>query len=228
MLKKILSYAVLLSMIFGLTGCGSSDKKSDINSNNSPQKQEEKKEEKKELSESDKMILKRGNLFDEKLAFDTGNYIEAEIPSGEYAFVKFDGSGSYYSEEDAAGNIIDNENFSSFGYVKVYSHGNLETQGALVNITAFDKLGVKGAKELYEILNDKKDWNQSGFYKVGYDLEPGKYVVESTGSGYWAILTGPVGSNDIVKNDNFNGKAKINLSKGQYLELYKAIIYKAE
>lgn len=184
-------------------------------------------EEPKELTESEKMVIKLSDLIDEGLVYDTGDYIQGEIPAGEYAFVKFDGSGSYYEEDDAAGNIIDNENFDSFGYVKVHASGNLETGGVLVSISAFDKLGVKGAKELYEILNDHKDWNQSGCYKVGVDIDPGKYVLESLGSGYWEINKGPIGSGDIVDNDNFNGKASVNIKNGQYLKLSRAKFIKS-
>lgn len=178
----------------------------------------------KELTESEKMIVKISTLFDEKLAFDTGSYIKGDIPAGEYAFVKFDGSGSYYEEDDAAGNIVDNENFDSFGYVKVHSVGNITTRGVLININAFEKLEVTGAKEIYEILNGQSDYNQSGYYKVGVDIPAGTYVLESIGSAYYAIMTGPVSDNDIVDNDNFNGKKQITISNGQYLDLSRAKI----
>ena len=160
------------------------DNDSDRNSYSEKKKSSntKKENEKVELTESEKMIVKLHSLLEEKLVFDTGSYIQGDIPAGEYAFVKFDDSGSYYEEDDAAGNIIDNENFSSFGYVKVHGSGDLTTRGILVNISAFERLGVSGAKELYEILNEKENWNQSGFYKVGYDIEPGRYIIESMGS----------------------------------------------
>lgn len=178
----------------------------------------------KELSESDKMLLKISDLIDDKLAFDTGDYINGDIPSGEYAFVKFSGSGSYYSEEDASGNIIDNENFDSFGYVKVHGVGNITTQGALINISAFEQLGVTSAKEIYQILNSQENYNQSGYYKIGTDIPAGKYVLESIGSGYYAIMSGPVGNSDIVDNDNFNGRTEINVRDGQYLKISRVQI----
>lgn len=178
-----------------------------------------------ELSAKEKMMQKLATLIEQKqYVFDTGNYIAGEIPVGEYAFIKFDGSGTYYSEEDAGGNIIDNENFDSFGYVKVHGLGNLTTQGLLVNINAFKQLEISGAKELYEILNDQYNYNQGGYYKVGVDIEPGKYTIESIGSGYYAILTGPLSNNDIINNDNFNGKVIVNVKKGQYLQTSRAII----
>ena len=233
MKKKILSVALILLMVFTITGCGSSSSNDDNYSNNnsssnSSNSSSTKKQETKELTESEKMIIKISALFDEKLAFDTGSYIQGDIPAGEYAFVKFSGSGSYYCEKDGTGNIVDNENFDSFGYVKVHSVGNLETRGVLINVSAFEKLGVKGAKEIYEILNNQSNWNQGGYYKVGVDIDPGSYVVESIGSGYWSIMTGPVSASDIVDNDNFSGRASINLSDGQYLKLSRATISKAE
>lgn len=178
----------------------------------------------KELSESDKMLLKIVGLMDDKLTFDTGNYIKGDIPSGEYAFVKFSGSGSYYSEEDAAGNIIDNENFDSFGYVKVHGIGAITTRGVLINVSAIEQLGVTSAKEIYQILNNQENYNQGGYYKIGVDIPAGKYILESIGSGYYAIMSGPVGNSDIVDNDNFNGRAEINVREGQYLKISRAQI----
>ncbi len=181
----------------------------------------------KEFTEAQKMLSKLVDLIDEGKAYDTGSYIKGDIVPGEYAFVKIGDTGSYYCEKDAAGNIVDNENFDSFGYVKVHGVGNLETDGALVSIDAFNELGVSGAKELYEVLHDQIDYNQGGYYKVGVDIEPGQYVVESIGgSGYWAIMTGPVSDSDIVDNDNFNGRASVNLSSGQYITISRATITK--
>lgn len=182
------------------------------------------KDEKKELTESDKMILKITSLMNENLAFDTGDYIKGDIPAGEYAFIRFSGSGQYYSEEDSAGNIIENENFDSFGYVKVHEAGNLTTRGVLVSINAFEKLEVTGAKQLYEILNNQKDYNEGGYYKVGVDIPAGQYILESYSSAYYAVMSGPVGSSDIIKNDNFNGKTSVSVRDGQYLTVSRAKI----
>ena len=219
--------AVIVAVVISLLILHSSkDSDDDYDYNDSYYNETEKPQ--KELTESEKMIAELYKLLDEKLVFDTGNYIEGEIPEGEYAFVKMSEGSGYYEEDDASGEIIDNENFSSFGYVKVHGVGNLETRGVLINVSAFERLGVSGAKEIYEKLNNKSDWNQSGYYKVGFDIEPGKYILESIGNGYWSILTGPVSSNDIVSNDNFNGKATVNLKNGQYLELNRAKVTKAE
>ena len=179
----------------------------------------------KELSAKEKMMQKLAPLIEQKkYVFDTGDYVAGEIPVDEYAFIKFDGSGTYYSEKDTAGNIIDNENFDSFGYVKVHGFGNLTTQGVLINVNVFKQLGVNSAKEIYEIINDQNNYNQGGYYKVGVDIKPGKYTLESIGSGYYAIVTGPVSNNTIIDNDIFTGKVTVNLKKGQYLNISRAII----
>ena len=195
---------------------------SDVNNSYTPSDNNSSQNTQKELTESEKMILKITALMDENLAFDTGDYIKGDIPAGEYAFIKFSGSGEYYSEEDSAGNIIENENFDSFGYVKVHAAGNLTTRGVLVSINAFEKLEVTGAKQLYEILNNKTDYHEGGYYKVGVDIPAGQYVLESYGSGYWAVMTGPVGASDIVDNDNFNGRASVSVKNGQYLTLSRS------
>lgn len=219
MKRKNLISILFLVLLIVVTGCNYTNNNVDDNLpiGSTPQR---------ELTESEKMIVKISALIDTGDAFDAGDYIKGDIPAGEYLFVKFDGGGSYYSEEDEAGNIIDNENFDSFGYVKVHATGNLETRGVLINLSVLETLGVKSGKELYETLNDKKDYNQGGCYKVGLDIEPGKYVLESFGSGYWEIMSGPVSGGDIVDNDNFNGRASINLKNGQYLSISRATITK--
>lgn len=216
---------LLLALILCITGCGNGEETTENNNTNN---ENNKKQEKQvEYTESQKMIIKISGLIDEGLAYDTGDYIIGDVKPGDYAFIKIDGGGSYYSEEDASGDIIDNENFSSFGYVKVHGTGNLETRGVLVNITAFDKLGVTSAKEIYEILNEKEDYNQAGYYKVGTDIEAGSYVVESIGgSGYFAVMSGPVGNSDIVNNDSFNGRKAVTVYDGQYLEVSRSTLTK--
>ena len=170
-------------------------------------------------------LLKIKDLVSEGLAYNSGDYKKGDITPGEYAFIQYNSSRSYYCEKDASDNIIDNENFNAFGYAKVHGVGNVETRGFLINVTAFDELNVTGAKQIYEILNHQKDYNQSGFYTVGFDIKPGKYVVESIGAhGYYAIMTGPISSGSIVKNSNFNGTANIVLNEGQYVKINRAMI----
>lgn len=172
----------------------------------------------------EKMIEKVTGLMSSKQAFDAGSYIKGDIPEGEYAFISFTEDGKYYSEKDPAGNIIDNENFDSFGYVYVHDSGNLETRGVLISTSAFSTLGVSSAKEIYEILNNVQDYKDAGWYKVGVDIQPGKYVIESYGEGYVAIMGGPVGKNDIIDNEIFNGRYSVNVTNGQYLKISRGKI----
>ncbi|PLR89518.1 hypothetical protein [Bacillus sp. T33-2] len=171
-----------------------------------------------------KMFEQIMGLIDAKQAFDSGSYIKGDLPPGEYAFISFDGSGKYYAEKDTAGNIIDNENFDSFGYVHVHDVGNIETGGVLISTGAFGTLGVSSAKEIYQVLNNVEDYKQSALYKVGTDIPAGQYVIESYGNGYVAKMSGPVGKSDIIDNENFNGRFMVNVTNGQYLQISNGTI----
>src|SRR5690606_8411951 len=70
-------------------------------------KSEPKKEEPTPKTTQEIMLEKISGLIASKEAFDTGSYVKGDIPVGDYAFISFEGSGKYYSEEDSAGNIID-------------------------------------------------------------------------------------------------------------------------
>lgn len=199
------------------------------NSNNTQQANNAQQEESKpapaeEKSPQEKMQEGVTKLIDSGQAYDTGSYVKGDIPKGEYAFVSFDGSGKYYSEEDSAGNIIDNENFDSFGYVYVQGVGNVETQGVLIKVGSLKDLGVKGAREVYEQLNSVKDYKGSAWYKVGSDIKAGQYTIKSLGEAYVAVMSGPVGNNTIVDNNNFNGKYSVNVGGGQYLVISRGEI----
>lgn len=205
-----------------------SEKDSKETNSEDEEKEEPKKEKEPEpkLTPQEEMLTKLAGLIDEGKAIDTGSYIKGDIPKGEYAFITFDGSGQYYAETDQAGEIIDNENFASFGYVHVHEKGNVETRGALVKMDALKDLGVSGAKELYEVMNDVEDYTGSAWYKVGTDIEPGQYVIESIGEGYAAVMSGPVGNNEIINNNAFSGRYSVNVSDGQYLVVSKGEIKK--
>jgi hypothetical protein len=217
----VVGVLVILGVIGGIFG-------SDTNTqqvNNQTANEENKAEEEPEVkSTQEKMLESINELMASGQAFDTGSYIKGDIPKGEYAFMTFEGSGKYYSEEDTAGNIIDNENFDSFGYVYVHDVGNIETQGVLIKVGVLKQLGAKGAKEIYEKLNNVKDYKGAAWYKVGSDISPGQYTIESLGEGYVAVMSGPVGNNEIVDNNNFNGKYSVSVQKGQYLQISRGEI----
>lgn len=228
MKQKLLTLLISVALIVSLSACSVNETTDNNASKNNVETSDYEEPTptpppQKELTEREKMISKVSELMKEDLAFDVGSYIMGDIPKGEYAFIGINSS-KYYCEEDVAGNIIDNENFQSFGYVYVHGLGNVETRGVLVSINAFAELGVTGAKQLYEIINEQPNYTQSGMYKIGVDIPAGVYTVESIGKGYFALLTGPVGNNDIIDNDNFTGRKQVSTRNGQYLQLNRVMI----
>lgn len=176
------------------------------------------------LSPRDEMREKLNTMISNGSAYAAEDYIKGDVPAGEYVFMPTTLSYGYYSEEDGAGNILDNENFDSFGYVQVHSTGNLTTDGGLVPVGSLSQLGVNGAKELFETLHEKSNYSEAGYYKAGVDIPAGNYVLESYGEAYVSVLSGPVGSSEIIDNDIFNGKYSVSLADGQYLSFSRAKI----
>lgn len=160
-------------------------------------------------------------LVEQKKIFLPGDYAQGSIPKGEYIFIS--DRGGYYGEE-RDGQIIDNANFESFGYVYNHAIGDIKSHGLLVSQEALKELGFAGAKAIYELITKQTDYNFSGHYKVGTDIPAGRYIIESAGQGYVEINKGPVGKGEILNNDNFNGSKSINLRNGQYLQLTRASI----
>lgn len=224
-------FIVALSMDSGTPEKVNENKESSVSDDTDQKTTEEvevvsKVEEPVELTPKEELLIKIMSLVEAGKAYDTGSYVKGDIPVGEYAFVSFGGSGQYYSEEDLSGNIIDNENFDSFGYVYVHGVGNITTAGALISIDAFKDLGVSSAIKIFETLNETSDYKDSGWYKVGVDIEPGTYVIESIGEAYVAVMDGPVGKSEIVDNNNFSGKYSVSVSEGQYLKVSRGSITK--
>lgn len=161
----------------------------------------------------DEKILK---LIQQKKAFEPGSYTKTQIPKGLLVFVSE--TGGYYSEE-VNGQIIDNEIFDSFGYVYNQGLGDIETQGLLIKYENFNETGFDSPKSYYENITKQKNYNFSGMYKVGVDITPGKYILESVGEGYLEVNKGAVGNSQIIRNDNFNGRKTVSLKSGEYLKL---------
>ncbi len=169
------------------------------------------------------------NLLDEFInvgqAFKPGSYSKGSIPKGEYAFIS--PKGGYFAEE-YNGQILANENFSSFGYVYVQGLGDITTRGYLISIENLKLKDKSGALSIYKSINKEIEYNFSGYYKVGLDIEPGTYKAESTGNGYIAIESGPLGRSKTVKNELFQGEKTITVSDGQYLKVNRATISPTE
>jgi hypothetical protein len=158
-------------------------------------------------------------LIEQKLAFPPGTYAKGTIPKGEFIFIGE--KGGYYAEE-RDGQILDNENFDSFGYVYNHAIGDITTHGLLISPNALKELNASGAKALYERLTKQTDYNFSGQYKVGSDIPAGRYIVESAGEAYVEVNRGPVGNGELLNNDNFNGTKSINLRNGQFVKISRA------
>lgn len=156
-----------------------------------------------------------------KQAFAPATYPLGGIPEGQYLYIP-SGTNHYYSEEDTNGNIIDNEGFSSFGYVHVHGVGNVKTLGFLIKIATVKQSEYKTGKKLYEILKGIENYNFSGYYLVGSDIPAGSYRLTSVGEAYFSVESGPVGKTEIVQNDNFSGSVDVRVSSGQYLKLTRA------
>lgn len=160
-------------------------------------------------------------LIDKKMAFPPGTYARGSIPKGDFIFISE--RGGYYGEE-RDGQILDNENCHSFGYVYNHAMGDITTHGLLIAKDALQELNASGAKALYERLTKQADYNFSGHYKVGSDIPPGRYIVESAGEAYVEINRGPVGNGEIISNDNFNEKKSLNLRVDQFIKISRATI----
>lgn len=154
-------------------------------------------------------------------AFAPGSYAKGSIREGEYIFIGK--KGGYFSEE-LNGQIIDNENFPSFGYVYVHGIGDVETRGYLISAQALKQLGYTSPLALYRSLTQQPGYNFSGTYKGGVDIPAGSYIVRSAGSAYVSVNSGPLGKSDIVWNANFNGTKSVDLESGQYLDVERASI----
>lgn len=176
------------------------------------------------MSEAAKIATEMIQLQSEGLAFGDGSYAKDKIPAGDYVFICLLDTG-YFEEDDMSGSILDNQNFDSFGYVTVKGAGNVKIRGSMVSVSALNRLGASGAKDLYEKLHETGTYNQAGMYKVGVDIPEGVHTVTSmSGQAYYEVMSGPVGNSEIVSNDNFTGSASVDLAAGQYIDIHRASI----
>ena len=95
----------------------------------------------------------------------------------------------------------------------------------MIDLDSLSSLGVT-TKGIYEVLNNVKNYNDSGMYKVGINIQAGYYVIESSSEAYVELLTGPIGRNDIIDNDFFDGRYALRISEGQYLQVSGGTILK--
>ena len=177
-----------------------------------------------ELSPKDKMRQQLNQMVSNGTIFGPGSYAKGDIPAGEYVFMPMSDDGSYYSEEDEAGSIIDNENFDSFGYVYVHGAGNISVDGALIPLSTLNQLDADSPREIYGLIKEKGNYMDSGYYKIGTDLLAGEYTIQSYGEGYVEVASGPVGNGQIVDNEIVNGSHSVVVTDGQYLKVSRGFI----
>lgn len=154
------------------------------------------------------------SLGEEPKKYGEDNYkVGVDIPAGEYIVFAEGGMGYYSITNDANGDdIIDNDNFSYNSIIKLKN-------GQYVQFSRCYAIAFNEVPEL--------DTSKSGMFKVGKHIKPGEYKLEVTNdSGYYAILSGPNGDNNIISNNNFKKSQYINVKNGQYLELSRCKIVK--
>lgn len=151
---------------------------------------------------------------DEPDYVEPGMYkIGTDLDAGTYLIF---GSGYMELSKDSTGeieSIITNDNYINTRYIAVKNGEYFE----------FSDGKAYRVKDAPEISNNGEVLDE-GMYRVGRDLEPGEYKVESLTddeySGYYEVCNGSRGSIDsIVTNDNFSGTKYITVSDGQYLKL---------
>lgn len=146
---------------------------------------------------------------EEPKKYFSGTYkVGTDIPAGEYAIMS--SSQAYfcvYSDTDKE-YIVGNNIFSGRAYVTVYD-------GQVLEVSDASFMDVKDVEP-------RVDWGKAeGVFKVGFDIEPGEYVLVANqgGHGYYALLDSSNPDPNIIQNDIFEGQNYVYVSNGQYLEL---------
>jgi len=145
--------------------------------------------------------------------------------SGEYVIIKYTSQNFGATIEGFSRNENGKLDLTLIEFVSSQMYINIDN---LNEVTLKNTVGIKADK----INNIKlKGKQHDGMYKVGVDIPVGKYELKQKDNtpflyGYYAIhksaLTGDLGS--IVKNDNFQRNAFVEVEEGQYLELNNGVI----
>ena len=218
-MKRIL-LLLILSLSFGVVGCGSDDVEED------PVPVEEEdvtNEETKEDGTQDEEETPEPEESEEEeqdiTTYKPGTYIAGDdIPAGEYKIFT-DSMGYVEVSKDSSGemdSIITNDNFTTFIYLTI-------EDGQYLKLQMSEAVPVEEAPAY-----DSDDGYVEGMYKVGVDIPAGEYNVISDNDDMMAYIevskdsTGSMES--IVTNDNFEGNKYITVEEGQYLTLQMAHI----
>ncbi|MCR4718259.1 MAG: copper amine oxidase N-terminal domain-containing protein [Firmicutes bacterium] len=147
--------------------------------------------------------------------YGNGTYcVGDDIPEGMYILISETKNGYFAITSDANGrSILTNDNFGGNTYVELKKNTFLE----LINCYAINYTD--------DLVFDAVDNGYvTGMFKVGKDIEAGRYKLLTVSSGYYAIYNIPYG--EIVANDFFYGDNYIELKKGQYVQINDCLIKK--
>lgn len=177
----------------------------------------------------DAFVSRFEQLLDSNLTFHKGTYPKGVVPKGTYAVVNVVYDSPIYVK---LGKDIEH-NFESFGYVSIDGETKVDTNSYLINVEAFDKLGVSGVRDIFNIITGTtvnfKDYNSDGMYAVGYDLDEGSYVVSTLifDTSPRVYVYSDVDRKNIVQSiENLEeSKITIDVKKGQFVDVKYGVIY---
>lgn len=163
-------------------------------------------------------VAKKTNSGSYKTYGESTYRVGSTIPAGQYAlFATGSISGYFEISSDSTGNIssiIANDNFDYNSIVTVRN-------GQYLKLVRCKAIPIAKAKISSNV--------KGGMYRVGIDIKPGEYMLESTSStmGYYEVDSSDSHSvSDIVSNDNFNGATYVTVENGQYLKLVRCKLSK--
>ena len=137
--------------------------------------------------------------------------VGSTIPAGQYAlFTTSTISGYFQISSDSTGSLMSTVANDIFDYNSIIT----VKKGQYLKLVRCKAVPISFAKISPNV--------NGGMYRVGIDIKPGEYMLESTSSimGYYEVSSSDSHSlYDIISNDNFNGNAYVTVENGQYLKL---------
>ena len=195
-MKKIISAALILALVFSLCACGGNQSEQanvstvEIDTNTSPEPEDVSAEETK--------------------TYPAGMYkIGSDIPAGMY-YLQAEGSTKAYfciSADSSGNSILENDNFGSHYFLEI-------EDGDYLELTRCVAIPIEEA----EIEFDQNNLTE-GMYRVGIDIPGGEYKLTQTSNlaAYVCVYEGCSKNRDIITNDNFENQKYITVKDGNYL-----------
>lgn len=155
---------------------------------------------------------------------EEGTYIVGkDIPAGEYLIIAHDSENVEFTifrnDADYFGNCISYGDMGLLSYFTV-----MDGEKLVVGAGSFISSDSDFKVNLHSLALD-------GMYKVGRDIEPGKYKIASSAIasfGYYGIAVDSRHTLDsVITSDDFEGNVFIELTYGQYLIVKRALLFTA-